>query len=491
LQEIFGLKPISFAPYMRSLLSFIAFTGFLLSLINGSTGCANIVPPEGGPRDTLPPVITKTSPPSNTKNFTDKRITLTFDEYVDLDNVQQNLIVSPVPDNIPNVSRKLNEVTIRIRDTLEPNTTYSFNFGKSIKDVNESNIMKDFTYIFSTGPYIDSLQFGGKVILAETNEPDSTLTVMLHTTPEDSAVYHKRPRYITKLDAKGSFRFSNLPPGTYYLYAMKDEGGTHRYNPKQLFAFADSPVVVSSATPPVTLYASAAEKEAPAATPRAATAEGGRGLRGARGAAGDKRLKFGTNVGGSKQDLMEKFTFTFETPLRSFDSSKIRFATDTLFTPVTSGYSWMEDSTRKKLAFTYPWQENTLYHFIMEKDFATDTLGQQLLKADTISFLTKGKADYGELTVRFRNLDLSTNPVLQFVLNNEVVKSFPLTSATFTNSLFEPAEYSIRILSDMNKNGVWDPGNFFKNRRQPEKVVSIQRKLNVKANWKNQFEIAL
>lgn len=477
---------------MRSLISFIAFTGFLLSLINGSTGCANIVPPEGGPRDSLPPVIVKASPPSNTRNFNDKRITLTFDEYVDLDNVQQNLIVSPVPKSAPDVSRKLNEVSIRIRDTLEPNTTYSFNFGKSIKDVNESNVMKDFTYIFSTGSYIDSLQFGGKVILAETNEPDSTLTVMLHTTPEDSAVYHKRPRYIAKLDSKGTFRFRNLSPGTYYVYAMKDEGSTYRYNPKQLFAFADSPVVVSSATPPVTLYASVAEKEAP--TTGTAPAEGGaRGVRGNRGAgtAGDKRLRYSTNAGGSKQDLMDKFIFTFETPLRSFDSSKISFATDTLFTPVTSGYSWTPDSTRKKLAFTYPWQENTLYHFIMEKDFATDTLGQQLLKGDTISFLTKGKADYGELTIRFRNLDLSTNPVVQFVLNNEVVKSFPLTSTTFTNSLFEPAEYSIRILSDMNKNGVWDPGDFFKNRRQPEKVLSIQRKLNVKANWKNQFEIAL
>lgn len=470
---------------MRPILSFIAFTVFLLSLINGSTGCANIVPPEGGPRDSLPPVITKASPPSNTRNFTDTRITLTFDEYVDIDNVQQNLIVSPVPKNTPDVSRKLNEVTIKIRDSLQANTTYSLNFGNSIRDVNESNVMKNFTYIFSTGPYIDSMQFGGKVMLAETNEPDSTLTVMLHTDPEDSAVYHQRPRYIAKPDSKGSFRFRNLAPGTYYVYALKDEGG-YRYNPKQLFAFADSPVVVSSATPVVTLYASAAEKEAPPTAP--ASAGGGRG----KPAAGDKRLKYSTGAGNTKQDLLDKFIFSFETPIRTFDSSKISFATDTLFTPITSGYSWSFDSTRKKLSFTYPWKENTFYHFILEKDFATDTLGQQLLKGDTISFMSKGKMDYGELVIRFRNLDLSTNPVLQFVLNNEVVKSFPLTSATFTNTLFEPGEYNIRILSDLNKNGVWDPGNFFKNRRQPERVLTIQRKLNVRANnWKNQFEIAL
>src|SRR5688572_26307507 len=120
-----GSKPISFAPYMRSFLSFIAITGFLLSLINGSVSCANIVPPEGGPRDSLPPVMIRANPPDRTKNFTDTRITLTFDEYVDLENAQQSMIVSPVPSNFPVVSRKLNVVTVKIRDTLQPNTTYT------------------------------------------------------------------------------------------------------------------------------------------------------------------------------------------------------------------------------------------------------------------------------------------------------------------------------------------------------------------------------
>lgn len=473
--------------YRAFFISFIVAVGFVVTIITG-TGCANIIPPEGGPRDSLPPVLVKVSPPNNSLRFNETRITFTMDEYVDLDNPQQNMIISPVPDQTPTTNRKLNVITVRIRDTLEPNTTYTINFGKAIKDVNEGNIMKDFVYTFSTGSYIDSMQFSGNVLLAENNQVDTTLIVMLHTSGEDSAVYNNRPRYYTTLNSKGEFNFKNLPPGTFHVYAMKDDNRSFRYSPRGLFAFADSPVVVSSATRSVTLYASAAEKEAaPAAS--AAGALSGRSGKGA--TAGDKRLKFATNSVGGKQNLLDNFVFTFEVPLRTFDSTKIQFATDTLFTPINSGYKWTLDSIRKSLAFTYPWNENTMYHFIMEKDFATDTLGQQLLKGDTLTFTTRSKAEYGELTIRFRNLDLSTNPVLQFVSNDQVVNSFPLTTTTFTHPLFEPGEYTIRILSDTNKNGVWDPGNFFDKRRQPEKVRSVERKFPVKTAWKNQFEVAL
>src|SRR5688572_8083343 len=101
------------------------------------SGCANIVPPEGGLKDTLAPILTKVTPPNNSRNFADNRITFSFDEYVDLDNYQQNVIVSPVPKNFPTISRKLNTVMVRLRDTLEANTTYSINFGNAVKDVNE------------------------------------------------------------------------------------------------------------------------------------------------------------------------------------------------------------------------------------------------------------------------------------------------------------------------------------------------------------------
>src|SRR5690242_16994874 len=222
-------------------------------------GCANIIPPEGGPRDTIPPVILKVSPSDSTRNFTGKTIVFTFDEFVELDNVAENLLVSPLPKHNPDVSSKLKTVTIKIKDSLEANTTYSFDFGKAVKDFTEGNPVKDFTYTFTTGQYFDSLQLQGHVILAETGKIDTTLIVMLHTNARDSAVVINRPRYIAKLDSKGRFLFKNLPPKTFYIYALKDENGTLRYlQDKLLFGFADKPVTVQAKTEDLTLYAYAA-----------------------------------------------------------------------------------------------------------------------------------------------------------------------------------------------------------------------------------------
>jgi hypothetical protein len=465
----------------------IFFPFFLLILLVQQIlvlpGCANIIPPEGGPRDSLPPVLRRANPGDSSKNFNDNKITLTFDEYVNADNYLQEMIVSPVPANMPNVSRKLNTVTVKLRDTLEPNTTYTINFGKTIKDVNEGNPLKNFTYIFSTGPYIDSLEFTGNVLLAETGVTDTTLTVLLHKTNIDSALIKEKPRYVAKLDSRGNFHFKNLPPGTFYAYALKDEGGSYRYMSKtQLFAFSDSAVVIGRNTKPITLYAYAGKETSPPVKPATET-------RAAKPKPADKRLKFSTNLSGDRQDLLDKFIMTFENKLKIFDTSKIHFTTDTTFNPL-SGYSWEMDSTKKIMKLDFPWQENVLYNLVLEKDFATDTLGYQLLKADTINFRAKGKRDYGKLTLRFRNLDLSQNPVLLFVQNNEVKKSVPLNSTGFSEELFIPGDYNLRILNDRNENGIWDPGVFFgKNRQQPELVKPVQRTLNIKADRDNSFDI--
>lgn len=467
---------------MKRLFLFFLLIIIISKILVLESGCANIIPPEGGPRDSLPPVLRKASPPDSSLNFDNKTITLSFDEYVDADNYLQEMIVSPVPANMPNVTRKLNTVTVKLRDTLETNTTYTINFGNTIKDVNEGNPMKNFTYTFSTGSYIDSLEFTGNVMLAETGATDTTLTVLLHKTNIDSALVKEKPRYVTKLDNKGSFHFKNLPQGIFYVYALKDEGGSYRYmNPTQLFAFYDSAVIVSDSVKSVTLYAYAG-KETKQASPATSTTDD-RNRRQT-----DKRLKFATNLSADKQDLLEKLVITFETKIKTFDSSKVIFATDTTFTPITD-YSWEMDSTRKILSLDYQWQEGALYHLILEKDFATDSLNQQLLKKDTLSFQAKQRSDYGKLTLRFRNLDLSQNPVLLFVQNNEVKKSFPLTSNNFSQELFPPGDYNLRLLNDRNKNGIWDAGIFFGKRQQPELVKPVQRPVNVKPNWDNSYDI--
>src|SRR5690606_27679024 len=170
-----------FLPYLLVALAF-----FSLQFI--APGCANIVPPEGGPRHTTAPRLMAARRGDSSVSFTGNRIPFTFDEFIKLENAFQNVMLSPIPQNSPNVTSRLNTVTVRLRDTLEPNTTYAISFGNTIVDVNEGNPLSNFNYVFSTGPRLDSLTFSGRVILTETGKVDSTLIVMLHVMPDDSAL---------------------------------------------------------------------------------------------------------------------------------------------------------------------------------------------------------------------------------------------------------------------------------------------------------------
>ena len=154
-------------------------------------------------------------------------------------------------------------------------------------------------------------------------------------------------------------------------------------------------------------------------------------------------------------------------------------------------YSWERDSTGKIVRLKYQWKENTLYHLLLEKDFAEDTAGKSLFEPDTLTFRTKKQIEYGSLNIVFRNMDFTVHPVLQLLQANEIKKSIPLANAGITELLFPPGDYELRILYDRNKNGKWDAGDFFGKHRQPEIVKPVERKISVKANHLNEFEIAL
>ena len=459
----------------------------LISVISGP-GCANIIPPQGGFKDSIPPILSKASPADSSSNFSEKKITLTFDEYITLQNPTQELIMSPVPKQEPEIESKLKLLTIRLRDTLEPNTTYTLNFGNAIRDVNEGNIARNFTYIFSTGRTFDSLTLSGKVLLAASGKVDTTLVVMLHKNGDDSAVVNEKPRYLTRLDSSGNFTFRNLPWGTFYIYALQDQGGSHRYqSEKQLFAFADSSVSLKINNQPVLLYAYAE----PGSTPGSGTSRPQLTTRPKPSASGsEKRLKIQTNIATGQLGLLDSLTLSFEQPLKNLDTSLIHFSSDSSFTPLTN-YRILADSTLKKLTLQYNWKENTQYNLIIEKDFAQDTLGRALLKTDTLKFKTKKMTDYGTVRIRFKNFDPSVNPVLLFIQSENVIRSYPLAGVELTQSIFPPGEYDLRVLYDRNKNGKWDPGQFFGKHIQPELVKPVGRKVTIKANWDNEFDIAL
>ena len=449
-----------------------------------SPGCANMLPPQGGPRDTLPPLLVSIDPRDSMTNFNDRTIVLTFDEYVQVENERINVIMTPTPVTPPKIEPRLRTITVKLRDTLEPNTTYVIDFGNAIRDINESNVLRGFSYIFTTGEALDSLEIEGNVLLAETGAVDTTLIVMLHRSGRDSAVSQENPRYVTRVDRNGHFHFRFLPAGTYYIYAMKDESNTRRYlgTPSQLFAFADSPVVIAPnrRAEAVTLYASAEKSQS--STPLLTQNRPG-GTRG-----DDRRLRFFTSLNNQPQDLVKPFVLNFEVPLKNFDSTLARLSTDTTFTPVID-YRWEMDTSRKKITLIHTFRESMLYNLILDRDFAEDTAGRKLLKTDTINFNTRKRSDYASLRIRLRNVDLSRNPVLLFLQNEQVVQTIPITAETVTRQLFTPGEYGLRIVYDTNGNGKWDAGSFFGGRRQPEKILRIERTVNVRAGMENPFDI--
>ena len=130
------------------------------------SGCANIVAPLGGPKDSLPPFLVSAAPRDSATDFNVRKIQLNFNEFIQLDNITENLIISPTPKRNPEVTSKLRTLTITLKDTPEPNTTYTYDFGKGIKDVNEGNILKNFQFRFSTGKELASGTLSGKVVLA-------------------------------------------------------------------------------------------------------------------------------------------------------------------------------------------------------------------------------------------------------------------------------------------------------------------------------------
>src|SRR5580658_4753880 len=233
---------------LRNAVLLFVFSFLLIAGAATHMGCAVRMAPTGGPKDTLPPVLISALPVEFAKHISDKKIVFKFDEYIDGKDLRTELVVNPVPKVEPITDSHLQTVTVKLKDTLQPNTTYTLNFYKGIKDVNEGNILRNFTYVFSTGDHIDSGQFAGNVVLAQTGKPDSSLVVVLQKKLEDSAVFKERPWYLTKVDTLGQFQFQHIQPGKYAIYALKDEGGSHKYlSRSQLFAFHDGNIDVTSA----------------------------------------------------------------------------------------------------------------------------------------------------------------------------------------------------------------------------------------------------
>ena len=442
------------------------------------TGCANIIPPGGGPRDSLPPKLIVALPKDSATNVRTKNFLLSFDEYVTLQGLQENLIVSPTVKNTPIIDYKLKNVTIKFKDSLEENTTYTLDFGKAIVDVNESNMAKGFRYIFSTGNNIDNGNYNGHVKIAATGKVDSTLIVVLHNNLNDTSIYNNTPRYYTRVDGKGNFSFKNLAPGKYAAYVIPTNFSRKYDDSTNYFGFLNTPVLVSEKTKSDTMYAFEEFKKIEKKIYAAASSKDSKE---------DKRLKYNASFNNGEQDLLGPLELSFAKKITIKDTASIRLV-DTSFVR-KEGYTVTLDSSALKLSIGYNWPAGEPFKLVLTKGAVTDSLGNATAKSDTLSFYTKKEVDYGLIKFKFSNIDTSLHPVLQIIERNEIINSYPLSSNQLLIKRYKPGSYELSILFDTNKNGIWDTGSFKVNKRQPEIVIEIPKPISVRNNWDNEITV--
>ena len=220
--------------------------------------CANAVAPTGGPKDTTPPVVVAAVPENQSTHFIGKKIEITFDEFITLENANQNVMISPPLKEKLDIKLKNKTVVVKFKENLVPNTTYTINFGSAIKDLHEGNPFKDYVYSFSTGDHIDTLSITGKVVDAETMKPIENVYVGLYAADRDnldSLPMTTAPNYISKTDKEGQFSLNGLADKSYRVFALKDANANLYFDlANEASAFHDMLVSPSDSTlKPITL----------------------------------------------------------------------------------------------------------------------------------------------------------------------------------------------------------------------------------------------
>jgi uncharacterized protein (DUF2141 family) len=521
----------------------LKYISLLLLLI--MMGCAKRGTITGGLKDTLAPVLKMSFPKNFNTNFKGDEIKLVFDENIKLKNLNKQLIISPPMKNepliLPTTASKF--ITIKIKDTLQPNTTYSFNFGQSIADNNEGNPFSQFKYVFSTGGYIDSLSLGGIVKDAYDKEVESFVSIMLYEvndTFKDSIVYNENPRYVTNtLDSLKTFRLENLKSGKYLLVAMKDYNTNNKFNPKKdKIGFSRQFITI----PNDTVYELALFREVLGFKAyKPSQASGNRLLMGYDGkvnqansrpkvtlknnneilstivtqlpkkdslqiwykpikadslalaVAKDKyNVNFSFKIKDQKKDtlnisavqsgvlnLRDRFTLETATPLVNFDNSKIKLINKG---ETSIPFTTEYDEFNQKLHFDFQKEPSEQYTISILPGALTDFFEKS---NDTLTYkvTTKNTADYGNLSVSLQNV--KRFPVIVELTNTKgevLATGYTEKNTTIDFNLIEPALYTLRAIYDENKNKEWDSGNYLE-KRQAEEVVYFSKEIDVRANW--------
>ena len=495
----------------------------------------------GGLKDTLAPVLKISLPKNFSTGFKEKEIKLTFDEYVKLKDINKQLIISPPmkyePEVLPTTVSKY--FTIKIKDTLLPNTTYSFNFGQSVTDNNEGNVLNQFKYVFSTGTFIDSLTLSGSVKDAYNKEVESFVSVMLYEANDkfnDSIVYKENPRYITNtLDSLKTFKLENIKAGKYFLVAMKDYNSNNKFNSnKDKIGFKKQFITIpTDSVQEIKLF----KEVPPFKSYRPIQTSANRLLVPYEGKTKDYKitLKKGDTIiptivtkfpkkdslqvwfkpikgdtlalsfkqkgyekdftfklkkqkkdslkievsGSGVLNLKEQFSVKSETPLIRFDNSKIKLINKD---SVAVDFKTKYDEFNQELFFDFKAAPSEKYTFDIMPGAFTDMFEKS---NDTLVFKTNTKTveEYGNLKVNLQNV--KHFPVIVELTDDKgsmIATQYSEETTKIEFKLLDPGLFSLRLIYDDNKNKEWDSGNYLE-KRQAEEVVYLSKSIDVRANW--------
>ena len=512
------------------------------------SGCAKRGSPTGGPIDSIPPVLINASPKINSINFDSKEIRLTFNEFVKLDNVDEQLIISPPINKSSYEVKPLHGVTKKVFlefiDSLETETTYSINFGNSIRDNNEGNPLTFFSYTFSTGETIDSLYVRGNISDAFDKETDDYISIHLYRIDSifnDSIIFNNRPTYISNSLDSTSYQFKNIKEGKYLILALKDIDNNYFFDP-----FYDKIGLIDSliTLPGDSIINFKLFKEETSIIwdkPHFINSEkigfGYYGKLDLKNIKIESSLPDSVNYTYTKEN--EKDTLIFWLSRNSFDSLNfnliekdttklvtVKFdrAKDTLIdslsiSPKTTSIIHLKETF--KLSSNIP-LENIEDSLITIRDidslivpFTTsinDNLDQIDIKFevspsdnyrlfilpeaikdirgvsnnDTLQYnvVSQSLEDYGNVY-----LDVIRNSNSKFILqmidsNGDVIRVFKNVNqdTTYNFDYVRPGKYIFRLIEDTNNNDKWDTGNYLK-KIKPERVYYFSNELEVRANW--------
>lgn len=514
---------------------------FVLSV----THCARRGTPTGGSRDTIPPLLTNVSPPFNTTMFDKKKISLSFNEYIQLTDIEEQLIISPPletkqyevsPKGV--VSKK---IVITLLDSLKPNITYTFNFGSAIKDYNEGNTLDFFSYTFSTGALIDSLRLKGVVKNAYEQEADRFVSIHLYPVDSkfsDSTIFKEKPFYIANTADSTYFEIQNISPGTYEMIAIKDKGKNYLFDQNvDKIGFFNEPIVLprDSIKFPV-LFKEISNFSW--GVPKIIT---------------NRHVSFGYfgNPNGKTIELVSevpedfKYLITKHTQKDSLDFwfSKLKKIDSLVFD--LQGKDSIEQRvvrptklTKDSLEFTF---SNTgtidlLDTLSIHSSLPIVTLNDSLITIIDIDsvpvlFSSQINSNFNKVLLTFDKLpndnytiEVFPNAIIDFwgdtnkdtlltsistkkiedygviILNVEkkedfhyfielideqkkvVRKASKSEDDRYTFNYLNPGKYQIRLVKDLNENGRWDTGNYLK-KIQPEEVIYMEGEIELRANW--------